>query len=1035
MKKYSFLLFFIFFIMICSLSCVAAQDSLNDTFQNIDDMAVTEEVDNSKDYSIGLSENNNSSLNSNFITEDNCSSDEPSSKNTLGSDLSNEKQTQDSTVSVSRIHTEYPADYICFPGTFNVLTATINSNVEDNFTIKLLADNQVVDSLDVQLTAGNQNFKLNDPTIRPIDETTVRGADNKKVNYTVQIYQMDNFITQNSIIADVMYNGYLGKDYAYPKSESWDWSYSTSVKGDVIFYTFNANTYSGASTGSRSESFNLRLSGGKITESYLYILYNWDHTPDDLNNRLPLMSVFFNNVDISDRLLWYSIDLANMGSTWGALKYGLLGYNITDLTRPDKQNTIVVDRGCSTALYSSSVVTLYQKPGASYKNVYFGNGMDLLYNDYNDGNRPIKADTKLDISMDKVTEAMWHVFAGSAHQRDANLVFNNHTFENVYDGNAETMDMFEANVTSIIKESNNISFIATTTTVVAFHQILVTTLEDTNVTVSKITTEYQNTAYAGTNNVITVSINTNYEDNYIVKLLADGKVISTQTIKLNDALNEINLIDPTIRSIDESTVGGAINNNVTYTVEVYDENVLLAKSNIAVPIRYNGYLNKNFAYPTDDLEFNLNTTVTGNVLIDVLGTDAYLGSDELSANKSYEFTLSLPKNSVFVNGLLYISYNYDKTPAGFPVFNMTFNNADISNRIVGKYRDKTNLGSYGLSWYGVIIYDVSDLIKDGSNSLELVKVNGTSVAVYPPALIGLYNESEGNLKNIYITNGADLLSKTSYNKADRPVNITNNIDVNIDKLKSAKWYVFAANAKDNLADLTFNDNVYSNVWSGNNAHSLQYFSSDVTGLIKDSNTVGFVSTGGGVLALQQILVVEKAKPKVVLTANDVVMLYTSGSYYSVKVTQDGNALVGKSVTFTVNGKAVVANTDKNGVAKVKLTLNPGKYTVSASYDGVKVTNNVKVNSIIKASNKKVKKSAKKLKIKVSLKKVNGKYLKGKTLKLKIKGKTLKAKTNKKGVATFTIKKNILKKLKAGKKYTYKVTYGKDVVNKKITVKK
>ena len=270
MKKYSLLLIFIFFMMI-SLSCVVAQDSVNtnDTFQNIDDMAVTEEIDNSKDYYIGLSENDNSSINSNIITDDISSSDEPSSKNTLSSDSSSEKQTQGSAVSVSKISTEYPADYICFPGTFNVLTVTINSDVEDNFTIKLLADNQVVDSLDVQLTAGNQKFKLNDPTIRPIDETTVRGADNKKVNYTVQIYQMDTLITQNSIIADVMYNGYLGKDYAYPKSESWDWSYSTSVKGDVVFYSFNSNTYSGASTGSRSESFNLRLSGGKITESYL----------------------------------------------------------------------------------------------------------------------------------------------------------------------------------------------------------------------------------------------------------------------------------------------------------------------------------------------------------------------------------------------------------------------------------------------------------------------------------------------------------------------------------------------------------------------------------------------------------------------------------------------------------------------------------------------------------------------------------------------------------------------------------------------
>ena len=42
---------------------------------------------------------------------------------------------------------------------------------------------------------------------------------------------------------------------------------------------------------------------------------------------------------------------------------------------------------------------------------------------------------------------------------------------------------------------------------------------------------------------------------------------------------------------------------------------------------------------------------------------------------------------------------------------------------------------------------------------------------------------------------------------------------------------------------------------------------------------------------------------------------------------------------------------------------------------------------------------------------------------------------KKGVATFTIKNNVLKKLKAGKKYTYRVTYLKEGVSKKITVKK
>ena len=114
---------------------------------------------------------------------------------------------------------------------------------------------------------------------------------------------------------------------------------------------------------------------------------------------------------------------------------------------------------------------------------------------------------------------------------------------------------------------------------------------------------------------------------------------------------------------------------------------------------------------------------------------------------------------------------------------------------------------------------------------------------------------------------------------------------------------------------------------------------------------------------------------------------------------------------------------------------PKTYTVSAIYGNVKLSKKVTVKSIIVAKNLNVKKSVKSLKIKVSLKKVNNKYLKGKTVALKFNGKTYKVKTNKKGVATFTIKKSVLNKLKVGKKYTYKVTYLKDSVNRKITVKK
>ena len=66
---------------------------------------------------------------------------------------------------------------------------------------------------------------------------------------------------------------------------------------------------------------------------------------------------------------------------------------------------------------------------------------------------------------------------------------------------------------------------------------------------------------------------------------------------------------------------------------------------------------------------------------------------------------------------------------------------------------------------------------------------------------------------------------------------------------------------------------------------------------------------------------------------------------------------------------------------------------------------------------------------------NGKKaLKGKKITLKLNGKKYTAKTNKYGIAKFTIKKNVIKKLKKGKKYTMKVTYLKNTIKTTVKVK-
>ena len=89
---------------------------------------------------------------------------------------------------------------------------------------------------------------------------------------------------------------------------------------------------------------------------------------------------------------------------------------------------------------------------------------------------------------------------------------------------------------------------------------------------------------------------------------------------------------------------------------------------------------------------------------------------------------------------------------------------------------------------------------------------------------------------------------------------------------------------------------------------------------------------------------------------------------------------------------------------------------------------------LKLKTVKVKKSAKKLVLQATLK--QGKTpIKNKKITFKFNGKKYTVETNKKGVAKVTIKKNILKKLKVGKKIKYQASFGKITAKKTAKVKK
>ena len=176
---------------------------------------------------------------------------------------------------------------------------------------------------------------------------------------------------------------------------------------------------------------------------------------------------------------------------------------------------------------------------------------------------------------------------------------------------------------------------------------------------------------------------------------------------------------------------------------------------------------------------------------------------------------------------------------------------------------------------------------------------------------------------------------------------------------------------------------------------------------------------------------------------DVVMDFSDGSYYKVRAFgDDAQPIGGVTVVISVNGVDYNVVTDANGYASLKIRLSPKTYEITANWNGFKV-NKVVVKQILKAKSLKIKKSAKKLKYKATLKWSNGTAISGKTIVFKFKGKTYKAVTNKKGIAKIKLNKKVLSKLKAGKKYKMKITYNyvdsgytaADTIMKKIKVKR
>ncbi|WP_303294802.1 Ig-like domain-containing protein [Methanobrevibacter woesei] len=99
-----------------------------------------------------------------------------------------------------------------------------------------------------------------------------------------------------------------------------------------------------------------------------------------------------------------------------------------------------------------------------------------------------------------------------------------------------------------------------------------------------------------------------------------------------------------------------------------------------------------------------------------------------------------------------------------------------------------------------------------------------------------------------------------------------------------------------------------------------------------------------------------------LIVEDMTKDYNKSANYTVKVLDDqGNPLANQTVTLNVNGVFYEKITDENGIARLAINLNPGKYIITASCNGAVSSSTITVNKLpasVKVTNTTVNKNGK-----------------------------------------------------------------------------
>ena len=268
--------------------------------------------------------------------------------------------------------------------------------------------------------------------------------------------------------------------------------------------------------------------------------------------------------------------------------------------------TISKNSGKSAVYPSSLLILTNNNESETTKNVYIAENADLLAKTYSK-NLTVGANTQFnDIDVYHAINATLYVFAASAQNGEGNIIFNDVTSENVWNGTSNSINSYEMDIRDIVDESNSLFFESTGSTILALHQIIVVEYESYIVVDAPDVEKYfkgserfvvnvtDNKGNPISNKSVNITINgrsyiktTDENGSASIALGLNSGTYNVTTIVDNETFDSVVSILPTVNGTDIVKV---YKNGTQYYATFYDSEGNYLKNGTAVKFNINGVI-------------------------------------------------------------------------------------------------------------------------------------------------------------------------------------------------------------------------------------------------------------------------------------------------------------------------------------------------------------------------------------------------------------------------------------------------------------